>query len=226
MTTLVLVHGAFHGPWCFAPLVAELTARGVSTIAPELPLTSLADDAAAVAQALDAHGASDGTLALLGHSYGGAVITAAGSHRSVGHLIYLAAMGPDDGESVSGGPIEIGERFLAALRPSADGRLEVASEQAAELFYPDADQEIATRMAAMIRPGNTGLRGERIGRAAWHDRRTDYIVCTDDPIVLPSGQRAIATRMGCPIHDIGGDHSPFLARPGELAELLMGIIAG
>lgn len=218
MTHLVLVHGAFHGAWCFDPLVAVLRRRGFVCTTPGLPLSSLAADAAAVTRALDR---IEGRVVLLGHSYGGAVVTAAGVHPAVERLVLLAALAPDEGESPNGGPLEIDGAFLSALRPSAAGPLEVDPARAAALFYPDADPDAAAAAAARLRPGNTGVPGERIERAAWRLRRTDYVVCAGDPIILPSAQRALAARTGAALHEIPGDHSPFLARPEALADLLL-----
>ncbi len=221
MTHLVLVHGAFHGAWCFDPLVAVLRRRGFVCTTPELPLTSLAADVAAVTRALDG---IDGRVVLLGHSYGGAVVTAAGVHPAVERLVLLAALAPDEGESPNGGPLEIDGAFLTALRPSAAGPLEVDPERAGALFYPDADPRAAAAAVARLRPGNTGISGERVERAAWRLRPTDYVVCAGDPIILPSAQRALAARTGAAVHEIPGDHSPFLARPEALAELLLQIL--
>lgn len=221
MTHLVLVHGAFHGAWCFDPLVESLRRRGIAYTAPELPLTTLAADAAAVTRALDRLGEP---VVLLGHSYGGAVVTVAGNHPAVERIILLAALAPDDGEPPSGGPFEIDQAFLAALRPSAAGPLEVDPERAAALFYPDADPRAAAAAAAKLRPGNTGAPGERIERAAWRHRRTDYVVCAGDPIILPAAQRALAARTGAAVNEIPGDHSPFLARPEALADLILQLL--
>lgn len=219
---MVLVHGAFHGPWCFDPLVEELATRGIQTRCPELPLTSLADDAAEVTALLDR---CDGPVTLLGHSYGGAVVTVAGGHPQVERLVYLAALAPDSGEGASGGPVEIGEAFISSLRPSADGRLEVAPELAPAAFYPDVDADTAAALAAKLRPGAAGLPHETVERAAWRDRPTAYVVCDADPILLPASQRALAARTGGDVHEIPGDHSPFVARPALLADLLARITA-
>jgi len=221
MRPIMLVHGAFHGPWCFEPLVAALERRGVVCTSPELPLSSLAADAAAVARALDR---ADGKVVLLGHSYGGAVVTVAGNHAAVDRLVLLAALAPDDGEAVAGGPVEIDPSFVAALRPSAAGPLEVDPKRAAELFYPDAEPAAARAAAGRLRPGNTGLPDERIERAAWRRRPTTYVVCAGDPIILPASQRALAARTGAAVREIPGDHSPFLARPEALAELLVPLL--
>jgi pimeloyl-ACP methyl ester carboxylesterase len=220
MTHFVLVHGAFHGPWCFDPLVEVLQAAGDRCTTPELPLTSLAADAAVVSETL---GRVDGPVVLLGHSYGGAVVTVAGNHPAVSRLVLLAALAPDAGEGVNGGPVDVDSDFVTALRPSADGRLEVDPARAARLFYPDAEPRAAAAAAAKLRAGATGLPGERIERAAWRLRPTTYVVCAGDPIILPASQRALAARTGASVREIGGDHSPFLARPAELAKLLRSI---
>lgn len=221
MQTIMLVHGAFHGPWCFDPLVKVLARRGVSSICPELPLTSLADDAAAVGRALDS---VSGPIVVLGHSYGGAVVTVAGNHPAVSRLVLLAALAPDDGEATAGGPVEIDPGFISALQPSAAGPLEVDPKRAAELFYPDATPGDAAAAASRLRPGNTGLPEERVERAAWRRRPTTYVVCAGDPIILPRAQRALAKRTSGEVREIPGDHSPFLARPDELADLLQSIL--
>ena len=139
MTTIVLTHGAFHGSWCFEALVTELDARGVKTALVDLPLTDLTEDAAAVTAVLDG---LDGPVILLGHSYGGAVVTVAGNHSSVERLVYLTALGPDAGELGSGGPMTIGEQFLTTMRVDDDGFPFIDPEFAAQVFYPDIDPEV------------------------------------------------------------------------------------
>ena len=219
MTTMVLVHGAFHGSWCFDPLLPELSERGVDTVTVDLPLTSLSADAAVVTEALDG---CDGPVVLLGHSCGGAVITVAGTHPAVGQLVYLTAMAPDSGGTASEGPVEIGEGFMAALQVSSDGQLQVDPAQAVAVFYPDADPATGAAFAGKLRPGSTG--GEDlVPSAAWREKPTSYVVCTGDPILLPDAQRAIAARTGARVVEMPGDHSPFLARPAELADLLVHI---
>ncbi len=220
MTTIVLTHGAFHGGWCFEPLVAELDARGVTTALVELPLTDLAEDAAAVTDVLNT---IDGPVILLGHSYGGAVITVAGNHESVERLVYLTALGPDAGELGSGGPMTIGEEFILTMRVGDDGIPFIDPEFAAQIFYPDIDPEEAAQWATKLRPGNTGG-SVIVEKAAWRSTPATYVVCTDDPILLVDGQRAVAERMGAEIVEIPGDHSPMVARAGELADILAALV--
>jgi pimeloyl-ACP methyl ester carboxylesterase len=219
MPTIVLVHGAFHGEWCFEPLLPELAARGVDAVTVELPLTSLHEDAAAVTAALDR---GEGPVTLLGHSYGGAPITVAGLHPAVERLVYLTAMAPDDGQNATGTDVQIGDEFMSAFRMAASGMPEVDPARAPQIFFPDAEPAVASAFAARLRPGNTGG-PDLVARAAWHERPTHYVVCTDDPILLAGSQRAIAARIGATVHELPGDHSPFLARPAALAEVLVSI---
>jgi pimeloyl-ACP methyl ester carboxylesterase len=220
MTTIVLTHGAFHGSWCFEPLVAELKARGATIALVELPLTDLTEDAAAVTEVLDT---IEGPVILLGHSYGGAVVTVAGNHPSVERLVYLTALGPDAGELGSGGPMTIGEEFLLTMRVGDDGIPFIDPEFAAQIFYPDIDPDEAARWATKLRPGNTGG-SVVVEKAAWRSTPSTYVVCTDDPILLVDGQRAVAERMGADVVEMPGDHSPMVARPAELADILVALL--
>ena len=220
MTTIVLTHGAFHGSWCFEPLVAELEARGVTTALVDLPLTDLTEDAAAVTAVLDS---IDGPVILLGHSYGGAVVTVAGNHPSVERLVYLAALGPDAGELGSGGPMTIGEQFLTTMRVDDNGLPFIDPEFAAQVFYPDINPADAARWAKKLRSGNTGG-NVIVEKAAWRSTPSTYVVCTDDPILLVDGQRAVAERMGADVVEMPGDHSPMVARPAELADILVALL--
>jgi pimeloyl-ACP methyl ester carboxylesterase len=222
MATIVLVHGAFHGGWCWEPLLPELAARDIDAVTVDLPLTSLTDDAAAIVAVLDA---TDGPVTLLGHSYGGAPITVAGNHPAVERLVYLTAMAPDDGQNATGTDVQIGDDFMSAFRLADNGLPEVDPARAPEIFYPDVDPATAEALAARLRPGNTGG-ADLVERAAWHDRPTHYVVCADDPILLAGSQRAIAERIGATVHELPGDHSPFVARPAALADLLAPIVTG
>ena len=220
MATIVLVHGAFHGGWCFEPLLPELAARDIDALTVDLPLTSLFDDAAAVTAVLDR---CDGPVTLLGHSYGGAPITVAGTHPAVERLVYLTAMAPDAGQTATGTDVEIGADFMSAFRLAENGLPEVDPARAPEIFFPDVDAATAAGFAANLRPGNTGG-ADLVERAAWHERPTHYVVCTDDPILLADSQRAIAARIGATVHELPGDHSPFLARPAALADVLATVV--
>jgi pimeloyl-ACP methyl ester carboxylesterase len=220
--TLVLVHGAFHGPECFEMVRPFLDEQGVRTIAPRLPLGTLDDDAAAVVATLDAVG---GPKLLLGHSYGGAVVSQASAGRDdVAALVYLAALVPDEGESTGElVPEMMDSPIVPALRATDDGRVEVDPALAHSIFYPDTDPVAAAPWVARLRSGDPAGTTGRCGPVGWHDRPVWYVICEDDPIIGAGLQRRFAERAGARVLGIPGDHSPFIARPNELAEALVQI---
>jgi pimeloyl-ACP methyl ester carboxylesterase len=220
--TLVLVHGAFHGPECFELVRPYLDERGVRTIAPRLPLGTLDADAAAVLATLDA---VDGPKLLLGHSYGGAVVSQASAGRDdVVALAYLAALVPDEGESTGELVPEMNDSpVVPALRATDDGRIEIDPAMAHAIFYPDTDAATAAPWVARMRSGDPAGTIARSGPVGWHDRPVWYVICEDDPIIGAGLQRRLAERAGARILGIPGDHCPFLARPHELAEALLQI---
>ena len=137
--TVVLVHGAWHGAWCWEKVVPLLEAAGVPAVAVDLPLTSLHDDAQAIRNALD-H--VDGRVVLVGHSYGGAVITEAGHHPAVEHLVYLTAFACDEGESPSAIAVDTpmpSTDLGDALVVHDDGTVTLTRDGAVNALYHDCD---------------------------------------------------------------------------------------
>ena len=209
----VLVHGLFNGAWAWDGVRARLEAAGVPSAAVELPMTSLEDDVAATVAELDRFGKP---AVLVGHSYGGAVVTAAGEHPQVRHLLYLAAFALAEGESVSRAlpdrdipPTGLGE----ALRFSAEGQqVSVDPALAVDLFYADApaDRRGGRGRPASARPPVGVPRGARHHRLA--TRPSTYVVCADDRTVHPDLQRAMAER-ATDRQEWPGGHSPILTRP-------------
>jgi len=220
LPNLVLVHGAFHGPWCFETVEPLFLERGLHPIAVELPLETLEGDAVAVRDVLDT---LDPPTVLLGHSYGGAVITWAGAHPAVSSLIYVAAVMPDAGEGIESGMSD--EQVVAApdlFESDPGGALRVNRSVAADIFYRDAAPANRKAWAARLRPGNVGF-GEVVPHAAWRSRPADYVVCLDDVLVPAATQRWIADRGGATAHELPGGHSPFLVRPEAFVELVTSI---
>ena len=213
----VLVHGLWHGAWCWDAVRAALAEDGVDSVAVELPLTDLAADTRAARAALDAFGRS---AVLVGHSYGGAVVTAAGVHPLVRELVYLAAFQLDEGESV--GRTRFADlpdtRLGEALRVSGD---EVALDPVLgpQLLYRDGPADLAAAAAARLRPvGRAVFRGVPEA-VAWRSVPSTYAVCTADEVVHPDRQRAMARRATRSVQWACG-HSPLLTRPGAVAELI------
>jgi pimeloyl-ACP methyl ester carboxylesterase len=219
----VLVHGLWHGAWSWDDVRSELDDAGVASAAVELPMSSLEDDVAAVRAELDA---DPRPAVLVGHSYGGAVITSAGTHPAVRHLLYLAAFQLDAGESISRvlperaiPPTELG----SALQFSADGQqVGIDPARAPDLLYAQSDARTVATALDRLRPVARGLFAARPGEIAWQTLPSTYAVCTEDRCVAPDLQRAMAERAGERL-EWASDHSPSLSHPQLVADLIIRI---
>jgi pimeloyl-ACP methyl ester carboxylesterase len=224
---IVLVHGAFHGAWCWDRLRAVLDDRALPSVAVDLPghgdstspLGDLQADADHVAEVL---AAIDGDVVLVGHSYGGAVITqAAGGAGNVRHLVYVAAICPDVGESVGRSVVapEPQRTELDSAVVVADGVLTLAPERAAAALYHDCDPTDADAAVRRLGPQARASLTQPVTGAAWHTLASTYIVCRDDRAVAPSLQAVFATRCGSVV-ELDSGHSPFLSMPDAVADVL------
>jgi len=225
--TVVLVHGAFHDPWCWEAVRTGLDARGVLNLAPELPFTGLGADADTVRAVLDA---VDGPVVLCGHSYGGMVISEAASGRTdVARLVYLCAVQVADNAEMSASfrPTP----FMASLRPDGTG-ISVDPEIAGPCFYHDCDPALAATATARLRamavgPGAAAADADASAeptRAAWLDIPSTYVVCTSDQVVHPETQREMAQN-ATDVVEWDTSHSPMLSRPDLVVDLLAGLAA-
>lgn len=227
MRTIVLVHGAWHGPWCWSPVLARLDEVGVPAVAVELLLRDLHGDAAAVAEAIAGVG---GPVVLVGHSYGGAVITEAGVGPAVTRLVYVAAFAPDAGETPLGMALDHdGDRtdLGAAIVIHDDGTSTLDPTLVGELFYTDCDAVDVARATSLLRPQWGVTLSTPPAAVAWKEQPCTYVVCGDDRVVAPSLQREMAARIpGVAVVELAGNsHSPFFSRPGEIADLLASLAA-
>ena len=214
--TVVLVHGAWHGAWCWDGVVAALEARGVEVDAVELPLAGYAADSAEARAHIEAAGAG---AVVCGHSYGGLVITqAASSLDNVARLVYLAAFQTEAEEDpnalMAADPSPLQSAFVFG-----DEGLTVDPSRLHEVFYADSDAAVVAEIAPKLRP--MPLTGEAwlAPEPAWTHVPSTYVVCTRDAAIMPSLQRTMAAR-ATDVVELDADHSPFLTRPEELAELL------
>ncbi len=217
---VVLVHGLWHGGWAWDGVRAGLNGAGIASTAVELPLTSLSDDVAATVAVLDG---LDRPAVLVGHSYGGAVVTAAGGRPGVAHLLYLAAFQLAEGESVGRALPELDippTRLGDALRFSDDGeQVSLDPALAVELMYADAPAEEAAAAVARLRPvGRAVFRGvpDMIG---WRGVPSTYVVCADDRAVHPDLERAMADRATFHLEWPSG-HSPAMTHPDAVSDLI------
>jgi pimeloyl-ACP methyl ester carboxylesterase len=222
--TVVLVHGAWHGAWSWDMVTPHLDAARVPYVAVDNPSVNrpgarLHDDADNVRHLLDE---IDGPVVLVGHSYGGAVITDAGAHDTVQHLVYVTAFALDDGESVtqnalSGG--DAGGALEEAIRFEGDV-LTLDTAGAIAAFYHDCPAAVAGAAAAKLRPQSIAALSEAPRAIAWKERPATYVVCTEDRALSPGLQRSCAARIDNTV-EIATGHSPFLARPELVAGLLL-----
>jgi pimeloyl-ACP methyl ester carboxylesterase len=226
MGTVLLVHGAWHGAWCWEPVVRALEARGLRCVAPDLPLTSLRDDADTVARLIRECAPGD-PLLVVGHSYGGVVITqAAAEAPGAAELVYLAAFVPDRGESL-GSLIahDPATALVSAIAFAPDQSTTIDPAKAREVFYHDCSPEVARDATRRLRTYAAACFQTPVDRVAWREIPSTYLVCADDRAIHPDAQRRMAARATRAV-EIPGSHSPFLARPGALAEEIAARSAG
>jgi pimeloyl-ACP methyl ester carboxylesterase len=223
MKPIVLVHGAWHAGWCWDALVPHLTSAGAEVHTIDLPFTGLADDAAAVSALLDRVG---GDSVLVGHSYGGLVIShAAGGRTDVAALAYLCAIMLADGDDF-GAMIGVAPPvpLNSAIQFSDDGLTTIDPDQAVAAFYAECPSEAATVATGRLRPFDLGSIHGSGGPVSipepWRTVPTTYLVCERDGAIPASLQRTMAVHAGT-IVDMDTDHSPFVSRPAETAALLI-----
>ena len=215
MAGVVLVHGAWHGPWCWAPVVEGLQRRGISVDAVDLPLTGFVDDVARAREAVDAMGPD---TVLVGHSYGGLVISEASSGaRTVRRLVYVAALLAEAGEDPTTILSAYGSPIAAAVVITEDG-VTVDPGAAHGLFYGDSDERTAAALTARLRPMPVELAVQQV-EPGWRSIPSTYVVCTNDGAVPVGAQRRMASRAD-EVVEIASDHSPFIGHPNELVDVL------
>jgi pimeloyl-ACP methyl ester carboxylesterase len=222
MSEVVLVHGAWHGAYCWDGVVAELRRLGVTATAVELPLTGLHADAAAARSAIETAGPAS---VVVGHSYGGNVISAAAAGvRNVARLVYLAAfLTQPDEDTVALISAKLAESLVVDERG-----MTVDPAAAAEIFYGDADPVTAAEMIARLRPMPLlAIEASQTEPAwtepAWRSVPATYVVCTNDQAIPAESQRKMATR-AAEVVEWPTDHSPFVTCPEAIAELIAGYV--
>ncbi|TRO56036.1 alpha/beta fold hydrolase [Streptomyces sp. IB201691-2A2] len=211
--TLLLVHGAWHGSWCWDKLRSTLGAAGWSTRTVDLPSagrdSGVHEDAQAV---LDELGRIDGPVVVVAHSYGGIPVTqAAAKAPGVSRIVYLAAYQLNVDESLLG--------FHGAPVPDEPDGLQPVPNNPLSLFYGGVPAAEALEAARRLVPHSMRSFGEPLTQAGWHTVPSAYIVCEHDQALPPQDQEALATRSD-EVHRLASSHSPFLSMPQELAALL------
>ncbi|MEY2567892.1 MAG: hypothetical protein QOE35_2421 [Actinomycetota bacterium] len=226
MTTFGLVHGAWHGPWCWDLLVPELESRGHRAVTVDLP----ADDPDAGLEAyasiaMDAFSSVDGDdLVVVGHSLGGITAALVAGRRPVRHLVYLCAFVPIPGQNLAlVAPHAVAPGFGLAQENHPDGSSSWPADAAAETFFHDCDPALAAWAAARLRPQAWRIGGDRFPLDKLPDVTTTYVLCTEERAVNPAWSRARAQTIGAALVELPGGHSPFLSRPAALADVLSAV---
>ncbi|WP_327323810.1 alpha/beta hydrolase [Streptomyces sp. NBC_01210] len=215
---IVLVHGGFVDGSGWRPVYDLLTRDGYRVCVVQNPTLSLQGDAAAARLIIDAQ---DSPVVLVGHSYGGAVITEAGTSPNVTALVYIAAFVPDTGESVntliSGFPTELpGPPIL----PPKDGFLFLDRDKFPASFAGDLPADQAAFMADSQVPWGVDALGQQVTEAAWRTKPSWYMFTTEDKMIPPPAQRTMAGRAGSTTVEAVGSHSVFASQPAPVADLI------
>ncbi len=220
--TVVLVHGAWHGPWCWDKVTAGLDARGVPNVAvdrrrgdPLRGVTNSADNEAIVRAALDG---IEGPVVLVGHSFGGVAITTAPlGNDKVKHLVYLTALMPSQEEAM---PATLANPDLVnAIQADDEGSTTVQSDLIRSTFYGQcSDEDVERAMAELVRD-EAAIPFETVRDEAWRTTATTYVVCTEDQALTAEGQRELARRADRVV-EWATDHSPFFSQPDLVINLL------
>ena len=215
---VVLVHGGFVDGSGWQGVYDELKKRGYSVTVVQNPTTSLADDVAVTKRAL---AAQDGPSVLVGHSYGGVVITEAGNDPKVAGLVYVAAFAPDAGESVAA-LIKDPPPGAAVppILPPQDGFLFLDKAKFAESFAADVAPDAAAFMADSQVPWGVDALTGAVSKAAWKTKPSTYIVATEDRMIPPPAQRGMAARAGARVVDVKGSHALYVSQPAAVASAI------
>ncbi|MDL5205257.1 alpha/beta hydrolase [Streptomyces sp. ALI-76-A] len=229
--TVLLVHGAFADAGSWSGVIAELQSHGIPVLAPSNPLRGLASDAAYIASVA---AQVDGPVVLVGHSYGGALITVAGTAENVVGLVYVAAYVLEEGESLG----ELQGRFpLSPLVSNlkewtypvegAEPAVEVTikAEAYPEIFAADVPASVTKVLAAAQRPLAAGAFEETATAAAWRTKPSWALVAAADQAINPEVERFGAKRAGATITELeGASHAVAVSRPKEVAELIRDVV--
>src|SRR6267378_4416996 len=215
---IVLVHGGFVDGSGWQPIYKILTGEGFNVRIVQNPTLSLADDVAVTKRAI---AAADGPVILVGHSYGGVVISEAGTDPKVKGLVYVAAFAPDQGESVSsliakpapGAPVP-------PILPPQDGYLFLDRTKFAASFAADVEPELASFMADSQVPWGVAALQGAVSEPAWKTKPSYYLVASDDKMIPPPAQRAMAGRVKAKVMEVPGSHSVYVSKPAEVAEII------
>ena len=216
---IMLVHGAWADGSCWSKVILILQAKGLTVTSAQIPLTSLEDDITVTRRLLSEQ---PQPTVLVGHSYGGAVITgAATATPNVKALVYITAFGLDEGESLeslaSQGPPSPGS---VAIEPDAHGFLWINRDKFHDSFAGGATPAEAAVMAAVQKPLGFAAFGDKASAPAWKTLPSWYLLCTEDKMIPPPAQEFLSKRMNAAVRSVPSSHCPFMSHPQEVADII------
>src|SRR6478735_4098335 len=222
---IVLVHGAWADGSCWSAVIERLQAKGYNVTAPQFPETSLAADVARLRQVLVRQ---SGPTLVVGHSYGGQIVTALGEDApNVVGLVYIAAFGLDEGESI-GALLASGEPTPALARLDVDalGFAWLPEDDFVTHFAADVDPSKARVMHAAQQPLALSALEDVMGIPAWKSQPSWFLIATNDEAIPPDAERSFAARMGATTVEIASSHVPMVSQPDEVVALIEAAVAG
>lgn len=218
-TTVVLVHGAFADGSSWEKVIPLLQAKGLKVVAVQNPLTSLADDVAAARRVIDAQ---TGKVVLVGHSWGGTVITEAGTSDKVKALVYVAAFAPSEGQATG----ELGRDYavppgIATLQADAGGFLWLPAASVATNFAQDVSPATAALIAATQGPIAAKAFADKTTVAAWKNKVNYYIAASEDRMIDPALQQVFAKKINATTITLKASHVPMVSQPQKVADVII-----
>jgi pimeloyl-ACP methyl ester carboxylesterase len=215
--TVLLIHGAWADGSSWSKVVPLLEAKGLHVVSVQIPLTSFAEDVAATQRAI---ALEDGPVLLVGHSYGGAVITEAGNDPKVVGLVFVSAVAPDKGESAFGLITSVQTPIGSELRPDKSGFLKLTPKGISEDFAQDLSaKEIAILTATQVPTSVAAMKGE-VTDPAWKSKPSWYIVAANDRAISPDLEAAQAKKIGATTTTVSSSHVIMLAQPSKVANVI------
>jgi pimeloyl-ACP methyl ester carboxylesterase len=218
-TNVVLVHGAFADGSSWDKVIPLLEARGLHVVAVQNPLTSLDDDVAATKRVIDEQ---SGPVVLVGHSWGGVVISEAGNDEKVKSLVYVAAFAPDSGQSIDDMTKGMAPPAWAnELHKDAGGYLTLSTKAVLEDFAQDLPVAQRRVIAATQQPWAASCISAKVTKAAWHDRPSYFVVASQDRMIDPNLEQTMAKDIGAQITRVKASHVAMVSQPKAVADAII-----